>query len=144
MALTNVELIRVITQDNGNLPFLEEGSYILSDEEIESYLTLKSNDVFLAARMAAYSICLWIGTQKTKDMVGEVEEWYEAGKNYRNTLTLMLTDKSLFNIFPRGMMPYSAGISNKEIITSLQDLDNPRCFSWLVAPFGYTPSYYQE
>lgn len=144
MALSNIELIRVITQDNGNLPFLEEGDYILSDDEIDSYLTLQNNDVFLAARMAAYSICLWIGMQSTKQMVGEVEEWYEAGKNYKNTLTLMLTDKSLFNVLPKGMMPYSAGISNKEIIGSLQDLDNPRCFSWLVAPFGYTPSYQQE
>lgn len=144
MALSNIELIRVITQDNGNLPFLEEGDYILSDDEIDSYLTLQNNDVFLAARMAAYSICLWIGMQSTKQMVGEVEEWYEAGKNYKNTLTLMLTDKSLFNVLPKGMMPYSAGISNKEIISSLQDLDNPRCFSWLVAPFGYTPSYQQE
>jgi hypothetical protein len=137
MALSNIEMVRVITQDNGNLPFLAEGDYILSDDEIESYLTLQNNDVFLASRMAAYSICLWIGMQKTKDMVGEVEEWYEAGKNYRNTLTLMLTDKSLFNVLPKGLMPYGAGVSNNDIIASLRDLDNPRRLSWLVNPTGY-------
>jgi len=139
MALSDIEMIRVITQDNGNLPFLAEGDYILDDEYIEGILALYNNDIMLATRMACYAICNWIVHVPTREVVGEVELWNESSKNYMKSLQMLLADKSLFSLLPSGIMPYAAGVSNADLLSSLRDLDNPRALSWLA--FRTEPNY---
>ncbi len=136
MALSNIELVRVITQDNGKLPFLDEGAYILSDDEIEAYLTMQGDDVMQAARMAAYSIAMWISGVNTKEVFGEVEMWNEAGKNYLKALNSFLSDKSLVSVIPKGVMPYAAGTSQEDLYNSMSNVDNPNIGNWLYQDKG--------
>lgn len=131
MALSNIEMIRVITQDNGRLPFMSEGEYILSDEEIDSYLTLNNADVFKSARMAAYAISLWVSGINTKEVTGEMEVWNDISKNYLKALNSFLGDSSLISVIPKGLMPYAAGISKRDLLESAADPDNPNVRNWL-------------
>lgn len=131
MALNNIEMIRVITQDNGRLPFLGEGEYILSDEELDSYLSMNNNDVFRSARMAAYAISLWVSGINTREVTGDMEVWNDVSKNYLNALKSFLSDNSLVSVIPKGLMPYAAGVSVKDLLQSAADTDNPNVLNWL-------------
>lgn len=131
MALSNVEKIRVLIQDNGKLPFLDEGDYILQDEEIEMFLELQNNDLLQAARMAAYSAALFISTVSIKELYGDVEVWSNASKEYLKALQAFTSDKSMVSVIPKGVMPYAAGISVQDYLSSLNDKDNPRLYDWL-------------
>lgn len=131
MALTNIEKVRVLIQDNGKLPFLDEGTYILQDEEIEMFLELQNDDLLQAARMAAYSCALFISTVSTKELYGDVEVWSEASKQYLKALQAFTSDKSLISVIPKGVMPYAAGISVQGYLDSINDPDNPRLYDWL-------------
>jgi hypothetical protein len=131
MALTPVQIIRVITQDNGNLPFLGEGEYILSDEELEMYLELTGDNVLKASRMAAYAISLWVSGVNTKEVTGEIEVWNDVSKNYLKAITGFLGDASLMSVLPRGLMPYAAGVSVADLAESILDSDNPNICNWL-------------
>lgn len=133
MALSNIEKIRVLIQDNGKLPFLDEGDYILANEEIEMFLELQNNDLLQAARMAAYSAALFISTVSIKELYGDVEVWSNASKEYLKALQAFTSDKSLISVIPKGVMPYAAGISVDDIVASLSDPDNPRVYNWLYA-----------
>lgn len=131
MALTNIEKVRVLIQDNGKLPFLDEGTYILQDEEIEMFLELQNDDLLQAARMAAYSCALFISTVSTKELYGDVEVWSEASKQYLKALQAFTSDKALLSVIPKGVMPYAAGVSVNNYLDSINDSDNPRLYDWL-------------
>ena len=139
MALTNIEKVRVLIQDNGKLPFLDEGTYILQDEEIEMFLELQNDDLLQAARMAAYSCALFISTVSTKELYGDVEVWSEASKQYLKALQAFTSDKSLISVIPKGVMPYSAGVSVQDYINSVNDPDNPRVYDCLYTR-GFKPN----
>lgn len=131
MALTEIQMVRVITQDNGRLPFLDEGVYILEDEEIELFLELQDGDVLQAARMASHSIALWMSGINTKEIFGDVEMWNETAKNYLNALKLFQSDTTLISVIPKGLIPYAAGTSVRDLAASLADTDNPNIYNWL-------------
>ena len=139
MALTNIEKVRVLIQDNGKLPFLDEGTYILQDEEIEMFLELQNDDLLQAARMAAYSCALFISTVSTKELYGDVEVWSEASRQYLKALQAFTSDKSLISVIPKGVMPYAAGVSVNDYLNSINDLDNPRVYDWLYTR-GFKPN----
>ncbi len=131
MALSNIEMIRLITQDNGRLPFMEEGAYILEDPEIEGYLTLCNGDVMQAARWATRSIMNWVSGISTKELTGDIEVWNDISKNYLKSAQAFLDDKSLFKALPSGIFPYAAGISVANLGASMLDPDNPNTPKWL-------------
>lgn len=131
MALSPIEMVRVITQDNGKLPFLRKGDYILSNEEVDMYLTLSSSDVMKAARLAAYAISLWVSGVNTKEVSGQVEVWNDVSKNYLKALNAFMTDATVKAVFPKGLMPYAAGTSVADLAQSIHDLDNPNIYNWL-------------
>lgn len=139
MALTNIEKVRVLIQDNGKLPFLDEGTYILQDEEIEMFLELQNDDLLQAARMAAYSCALFISTVSTKELYGDVEVWSEASRQYLKALQAFTSDKSLISVIPKGVMPYAAGVSVNDYLNSINDPDNPRVYDWLYTR-GFKPN----
>lgn len=134
MALSNVEMIRLITQDNGRLPIFDQDAppvYIMTDEEIEGYLTMCNGDMLQAARWATRSMMNWIAGVSTKELCGDIEVWSDFGKNYIKAAQAFLDDKTLFRVVPSGVMPYAAGVSLEDIIASLNDPDNPKSSIWL-------------
>lgn len=131
MALSNIEIVRFITQDNGSLPFLEPNDYIVSDEEIEWAIENYNNDVMAAARFCCHVISRWMVRVNTKEIFGDVEMWNEASKQYRAALKDFLDDKTLVSVIPKGVMPYAAGISVEALLNSFSDTDNPRAYNFL-------------
>ena len=139
MALSDIEMIRLITQDNGRLPIFDQDDtavFIMTDEEIQGYLDLCSGDVLKAARWALHTMKQWIAGVSTKELYGDVEVWSDFGKNYIKAADAFLNDKSLFNVVTKGLMPYAAGISVADYWASINDTDNPRIYNWL-----YTRSF---
>jgi len=131
MALSNIEMIRLITQDNGRLPVFEEGFHILTDDEIDGYLTMCNGDVLQAARWATRSVMYYISSFNTKEVFGDVEMWSDFGKNYIKAAQSFLDDKTLFSVLPTGIMPWAAGVSVESLIASAADPDNPNITNWL-------------
>lgn len=131
MALSNIEVVRFLTQDNGKLPFLSAGDYIVSDEEIEWAIGYCNNDVMRAARLCAYTIMRFMAGISTREVVGDEEVWNDVSKQYRNAVELFLKDKTLISVLPKGLMPYAAGISLQELAASFNDIDNPKATNWL-------------
>lgn len=142
MALSNIEIVRFITQDNGNLPFLKVGDYIVSDEEIDWAIENYNNDVMAAARFCCHIIARWMARVNTKEIVGEVEVWNEVSKQYLNALKEFLNDKTLISVIPKGVIPYAAGVSVSDLYRSYNDPDNPRARTWLYQKKEYDPSSY--
>lgn len=136
MALNNIEIVRFLTQDNGKLPFLKEGVYIVSDEEIEWALEYCNDDVLQAARLCCHSLTKWIAGVNTKEMFGDVEVWNEVSKQYRNAIKDFLNDKTLISVIPKGVMPWAAGISINDLVTSFSDRDNPNRYNFLAQQKG--------
>lgn len=133
MALTNIEMIRLITQDNGRLPIFdpENPTFIMTDEEIEGYLTMCNGDVLQASRWGLRTMMAWISGVSTKELYGDVEVWSDFGKNYIKAAEAFLNDKALFSGIPKGLMPYAAGISVAELLLSYADPDNPKAYNYL-------------
>lgn len=132
-------MIRLITQDNGRLPIFDQDQppvFIMTDEEIEGYLTMCNGDVLQAARWAMRSMMNWVSSISTKELCGDIEVWTDFGKNYIKAGQAFLDDKTLFSILPKGVMPYAAGISVTELIASLTDPDNPRKYSIVASQFA--------
>ena len=133
MALSDIEMIRLITQDNGRLPIFdpENLTFIMTDEEIEGYLTLCNGDVLQASRWALHTMKQWISGVSTKELYGDVEVWSDFGKNYIKAADSFLNDKSLFSGLPKGLTPWAAGVSVADYWVSVTDTDNPRLYDWL-------------
>lgn len=141
MALSNIEMIRLITQDNGRLPIFdpENPTFIMTDEEIEGYLTMCNGDVLQASRWALRTMMHWIAGVSTKELYGDVEVWSDFAKNYIKAAEAFLNDKALFSGLPKGLMPYAAGISVADYWASVNDTDNPRLYDWLYTR-GFRPN----
>ncbi len=123
MALSDVQYVRILYGDVPRNPFYGT-SGILSDEEIGELLSRNNGDVYEAAKIAAMSAAFIMSTFNTKEMFGDVEAWNEASKHYRGTLDTFLKE-SKFRV-PTGLVPWCAGISVSELVTSLTDCDNPK------------------
>lgn len=134
MALSDIEMIRLITQDNGRLPIFDPDQppvFIMTDEEIGGYLAMCNGDVLQASRWGLHTMKQWISGVNTKELYGDVEVWSDFGKNYIKAADAFLNDKSLFSGLPKGVMPWAAGISVADYWASVNDTDNPRLYDWL-------------
>ena len=135
MALSNIEMIRLITQDNGRLPIFpqppEDPVFIMEDEEIQGYLDMCNGDVLQASRWAMRSMMQWVSGVSTKELTGDIEVWNDFGKNYIKAATAFLNDKTMFSILPSGIKPWAAGVSVESLIASAADPDNPNATNWL-------------
>lgn len=123
MALSDVQYVRILYGDVPRNPFYGT-SGILSDEEVEELLFRNSGDVYEAAKIAAMSAAFILSTFNTKEMFGDVEAWNEAARQYRGVLESFIKE-SKYRV-PSGLVPWCAGISVSELVSSLTDCDNAK------------------
>lgn len=67
-----------------------------------------------AARWAAISASMIVGTYNTRERTGDIEVWNSFGTNYLAALKMFLGNSAI-NI-PDGLMPWAAGMSRQELI----------------------------
>lgn len=104
-----ISLIRLLIGDIPSSPFYP----LFTDEQYLEFLSLGGNDVMRAARWAAISASMIVGTYNTRERTGDIEVWNSYGTNYLEALRLFL-GSSAINI-PDGLMPWAAGISRSEM-----------------------------
>ena len=115
MALTLIEQVRLLTQDNS------AGLYIVSDSEIEYFLEKNSNSVNRASLDVARVILLNLSMRgdSTVDILSI--KGSKAAESYRLALTMFLRDPNL-NPVLTNCQGYAGGIS----LTDMQaNVDNP-------------------
>lgn len=115
MALTALQEVRLLTQDN------VAGLYIVSDDEIDYFLTKNNNSVNRASLDVARVILLNLSMRgdSTVDILSI--KGSKAAEQYRLALTMFLKDPSL-NPILTNCQGYAGGIS----LTDMQaNVDNP-------------------
>lgn len=110
MALTNIQVVRLLIGDVANSPFYP----LFSDEEITEFLDLNGGNVRQAARMAAISASMQLAGWSSRERTGDIEVWSNLSTAYLKALDNLISDKGAGNL-PNGLMPYAGGISWDDI-----------------------------
>ena len=121
MALTDVEVVRLLIGDTPTSPFYQ----LFTDEEIQQFLDLNGGNVRQAARMAAIAASMQLAGWTTRERTGEVEVWSSLSSQYLKALENLINDSSAGNL-PNGLMPYASGISWVDVNTNNANPDNVR------------------
>lgn len=115
--MTPVEVIRI------EIGLIGEAYSILSDEEIQYFLTKNNDNIKRAARDAAKTV-LFILSQQIHSRAAELEMWgTDWFSNYYKTLQMFLKDPN-FNSDILSAMPYAGGISKADIRENINNPDN--------------------
>jgi hypothetical protein len=126
MALTPVEMVRFIIADTPDSKFYP---LIKEDKGIEAVLNIYGGNIPKAAAYCAGIAYRELVKFATKEKYGDMEVWAEDKRYYLDSLQALQNDPSA--ILPANFMPYIAGISQSDLDTSADDLDNPRRKSFL-------------
>lgn len=118
MALTDREAVRLLIGDNITSPFYP----ILSDDQIDYFLTFNNGNVRQAARQAAVSASMTIAWVPTREKTGDIEVWNDYAKQYQIALAGFISENPN-TYLSSGIMPYAAGISWSDIISNRSDPD---------------------
>lgn len=121
MALTDIEIVRLLIGDTPTSPFYQ----LFTDEEIQQFLDLNGGNVMLAARMAAIAASMQLAGWTTRERTGDIEVWSSLSTQYLKALDNFINDSSSASI-PNGVMPYAAGISYADVCANDSDADNVR------------------
>ena len=121
MALTDVEVVRLLIGDTPTSPFYQ----LFTDEEIQQFLDLNSGNVRQAARMAAIAASMQLAGWNTRESTGDISVWNELSTAYLKALDNFINDSSSASI-PNGLMPYASGISWVDVNTNNANPDNVR------------------
>ena len=121
MALTDVEIVRLLIGDVPSSPFYQ----LFTDEEIQQFLDLNGGNVRQAARMAAIAASMQLAGWNTRESTGDISVWNELSTAYLKALDNFINDSSSASI-PNGLMPYASGISWSDICTNNANPDNVR------------------
>lgn len=121
MALTDVEIVRLLIGDTPTSPFYQ----LFTDEEIQQFLGLNSGNVRQAARMAAIAASMQLAGWTSRERSGDLEVWSNLSTQYLKALENLINDSSAGNL-PNGLMPYASGISWDDICANNANPDNVR------------------
>ena len=117
MALTLAEQVRL------KIGLVGRAYDVLSDDEINHYLTENNNNVNRTARACAVTACFII-SQTTHTKASDLEDWgTDWFSNYYKTLQMFLKDPN-FNSDILSAMPYAGGISKSDIRENINNPDN--------------------
>ena len=121
MALTDVEVVRLLIGDVPSSPFYQ----LFTDEEIQQFLDLNGGNVRQAARMAAIAASMQLAGWNTRESTGDISVWNELSTAYLKALDNFINDSSSASI-PNGLMPYASGISWADVCANNANPDNVR------------------
>ena len=121
MALTDVEVVRLLIGDVPSSPFYQ----LFTDEEIQQFLDLNGGNVRQAARMAAIAASMQLAGWNTRESTGDISVWNELSTAYLKALDNFINDSSSASI-PNGLMPYASGISWADMCANNANPDNVR------------------
>ena len=121
MALTDVEVVRLLIGDTPTSPFYQ----LFTDEEIQQFLDLNGGNVRQAARMAAIAASMQLAGWNTRETTGDISVWNELSTAYLKALDNFINDSSSASI-PNGLMPYASGISWADVCANNANPDNVR------------------
>lgn len=106
--------VRLVIGASSSSPFYP----LISDEEVEEFLSMNGGDVRLAARDAAISLSLQLAGGNIKERYGDVEVWSNLA-TYSKLLVHVINNPS--TQIPNGLMPWAGGIDKEEIILNNTD-----------------------
>lgn len=121
MALTDVEVVRLLIGDTPTSPFYQ----LFTDEEIQQFLDMNGGNVMQAARMAAIAASMQLAGWTTRERTGDIEVWSSLSTQYLKALENLINDSSSASI-PNGLMPYASGISKIDWVQNNSNPDNIR------------------
>ena len=121
MALTDVEVVRLLIGDTPTSPFYQ----LFTDEEIQQFLDLNGGNVRQASRMAAIAASMQLAGWSTRESTGDISVWNELSTAYLKALDNFINDSSSASI-PNGLMPYASGISWADMCANNANPDNVR------------------
>lgn len=121
MALTDVEVVRLLIGDTPTSPFYQ----LFTDEEIQQFLDMNGGNVMQAARMAAIAASMQLAGWTTRERTGDIEVWSSLSTQYLKALENLINDSSSASI-PNGLMPYASGISWADVCANNANPDNVR------------------
>ena len=121
MALTDVEIVRLLIGDTPTSPFYQ----LFTDEEIQQFLDLNGGNVRQAARMAAIAASMQLAGWTSRERSGDLEVWSNLSTAYLKALENLINDSSSASI-PNGLMPYASGISWADVCANNANPDNVR------------------
>jgi len=121
MALTDVEIVRLLIGDTPTSPFYQ----LFTDEEIQQFLDMNGGNVMQAARMAAIAASMQLAGWTTRERTGDLEVWSSLSTQYLKALENLINDSSSASI-PNGLMPYASGISWADVCANNANPDNVR------------------
>ena len=121
MALTDVEIVRLLIGDTTTSPFYQ----LFSDEEIQQFLDLNGGNVRQASRMAAIAASMQLAGYSSRERTGDIEVWSNLSTAYLKALENLINDSGASNL-PNGLMPYASGISSVDICSNNANPDNVR------------------
>lgn len=119
MALTAIQQIRLITQDN-NLAFP-----FVTDEEIAYFLSANNDNINRTAIAVCKVILLQLSMRSTSETVDlfTISGGHRAAEQYRASLELFLRNPSLNPIY-QGLNGYAGGISLSDMQANIDNTDN--------------------
>lgn len=120
MALTQIEIIRMLVGDTESSPFYP----VLSDEQYQALIDLYGPSTQNVVKWAAASIALTIAGYNIRERVGDEEIWNNYASNYLKALQAII-DNPIISI-PNGMMPWAGGISWVDVCANNSNPDNVR------------------
>lgn len=121
MALTDIEIVRLLIGDTPSSPFYQ----LFTDEEIQQFLDLNDGNVMRAARMAAIAASLQLSGWTTRERTGDIEVWSSLSTSYLKALDNFIKDSGSTSI-PSGLLGYAAGISYEDVCANDRNPDNVR------------------
>ena len=126
MALSSIEIVRLLVQDN------EPGLYMISDEEIYYFLQRNQNNVDRAAIEVAKVILLKLSIVGDSQVDIFSIKGAKAAEQYRMALTLFIKDPNL-NPLLRTVQGYAGGVSLSDMQANNANSDN----YLVINPAGY-------
>ena len=121
MALTQVELIRLIVGDTPSNPFYP----VFTDEQYEALIEAYGPNLQNIIRWTAGAIAMTIAGYNTRETTGDISVWNDYAKNYLAALESLISDTGTASI-PSGLLGYAAGISYEDVCANNSNPDNVR------------------
>ena len=126
MALSSIEIVRLLVQDN------TPGLYLISDEELYFLLQRNNNNVDRTAVEAAKVILLNLSMRGQQSVDIFSINGSKAAEQYRMALTLFIKDPNL-NPLLRTVQGYAGGVSLSDMQANNANSDN----YLVINPAGY-------
>lgn len=121
MALTQIELIRLIVGDTPSNPFYP----VFTDDQYQALIDAYGPSQQNIIRWVAGAISMTIAGYNTHETTGDISVRNEYAKNYLAALKSLISDSGTASI-PNGAMPYAAGISWADVKANNNNSDNVR------------------